>query len=65
MNYKIEKNVPKYNKWIELASKMEVGDSILFQSVDKTRTFKAALNKKSYTYKGVTCPDGYRLWRES
>ena len=61
----IEKNVPKYNKWTELVSKMEVGDSVLFPNYSKTRAFKAALNAKGHKHYGQSVSDGFRIWRES
>ena len=64
MNYKIEKGIPKYNYWVDLTSKMEVGDSVLFPSREKSRGAAKALQTQGFRYAGRTVPDGYRIWHE-
>jgi len=63
-NYKIEKNIPKYNYWIDLTSKMEVGDSVLFPNRERSRMAVNAMKSQGFSYTGRAVPDGYRIWRE-
>ena len=63
-NYKIEKNIPKYNYWIDLTSKMEVGDSVLFPNRERSRMAVNAIKSQGFSYTGRAVPDGYRIWRE-
>ena len=63
-DYKIEKNVPKYNYWLDLTSQMEVGDSVLFPNRERSRMAVNALKAQGFKYTGQTVPGGYRIWRE-
>ena len=63
-NYKIEKNIPKYNYWLDLTSKMEVGDSVLFPNRERSRMAVNAMKSQGFSYTGRAVPDGYRIWRE-
>ena len=63
-DYKIEKGIPRYNHWSSLTEKMEVGDSILFPTREKSRGAVRALQSQGFKYKGQTVPGGYRIWKE-
>ena len=63
-NYKIEKNVPKYNYWLDLTSKMEVGDSVLFPNRERSRMAVNAMKSQGFSYTGQAVPSGFRIWRE-
>ena len=63
-DYKIEKGIPKYNYWLDLTSQMEVGDSVLFPSRERSRMAVHALKAQGFKYTGQTVPGGYRIWRE-
>ena len=63
-DYKIEKNVPKYNYWLDLTSKMEVGDSVLFPNRERSRMAVNAMKSQGFRYTGQSVPNGFRIWRE-
>lgn len=63
-NYKIEKNIPRYSYWIELTSKMEVGDSVLFPNRERSRMAVNAMKSQGFRYSGQSVPNGFRIWRE-
>jgi hypothetical protein len=63
--HRIEKGIPIYNRWVELTSNMEVGDSVLFPKREKSRMAVKAMKALGFKYTGRTVPDGYRIWRIS
>ena len=63
-DYKIEKNITKYNYWLDLTSQMEVGDSVLFPNRERSRMAVNALKSQGFRYTGQTVPNGFRIWRE-
>lgn len=65
-DYKIEKGIPIYkssNYWDSLTEKMEVGDSILFATREKSRGLSRSLKSQGIKCIGRTVPDGYRIWK--
>jgi len=68
MNYKIEKNIPisahgKSGVWSRLATKMDIGDSILVKTRAQAMGLRTALNR--FGYKGMTrtVDEGIRVWK--
>jgi hypothetical protein len=68
---KIEKNVPlprnKYGRWIELAKKMEVGDSVVLKNNKETMSLGQAM-KRVNNGKVVTAKQAcgnIRVWRKT
>jgi len=68
MIYKIEKNIPppkNRGKWVELASKMEVGDSVLLDNTAQAVSLGLAM-KRVKKGKVVTAKQdcgNIRVWR--
>ena len=59
---KIEKNIPLPITNNEIASKMEVGDSVLCETKEKAEALRYAINKIGYA-RVNTSKDGSRVWR--
>lgn len=68
MNYKIEKNIPifahgKSGVWSRLATKMEIGDSILVKTKAQAMGLRTALNRFGYKTITRTVDEGTRVWK--
>jgi NADPH-dependent ferric siderophore reductase len=68
MNYKIEKNVPisihgKSGVWSRLATKMQVGDSILLETRSQAMGLRTALKRFGYKATTRTVEGGIRVWK--
>tara|TARA_R100000734_G_scaffold14744_1_gene10898 strand:+ start:825 stop:1037 length:213 start_codon:yes stop_codon:yes gene_type:complete len=68
MEYKIEKNIPipNRNKMLELASEMDVGDSVFFEGQQgRSRGNNLCYNLHRLELKGRCrkVEGGYRIWR--
>ena len=68
MNYKIEKNIPisahgKSGVWSRLATKMEIGDSILVKTKAQAMGLRTALNRFGYKTITRTVDEGIRVWK--
>ena len=65
---KIEKNIPiprssrGGGKWMRLAEKMEVGDSVLLKTVKHVQTFTHAAKKLGMKAVQRKCEEGIRVW---
>ena len=65
-DHKIEKGIPispTYNYWTELAKKMEVTDSVLFATREKSRGLAIGIKQTGHSYTGRTVENGYRIWK--
>lgn len=68
MNYKIEKNIPvsahgKSGVWSRLATKMEIGDSILVKTRAQAMGLRTALKRFGYKPTTRTVDEGIRVWK--
>lgn len=60
---KIDKHIPIPKGFIDYAKEMEVGDSVLFETLSKSRSLTRALLEVGFQYTGSAVEDGYRIWR--
>ena len=65
---KIDKDIPMPGQkkpfiWVKLATKMEVGDSVLFDNEDKVRVLRQAGYQKGIKFKQRRVDESIRVWR--